>query len=194
MKASIDENVKIEYGAVNKSYNESISKLSNLEANIHFMIYSIVIFSVPFLLGHPQLLVGTIVNASLILGATYIKGHKMLPLIILPSIAVLMRGIIFGPFTIFLAYIIPLIWIGNAIYTYAFRYLKFKKINGILSIGIASSAKAALLLGAAFVFVKLSVLPELFLTSMGILQLTTALLGGLLAIGVIKAREHLISR
>ncbi|MFH0870610.1 MAG: hypothetical protein V1866_06170 [archaeon] len=196
MKAATEEKGEIGeagYGLVKKSYNESLFKLSKLEENIHFAAYSLVIFAVPFLLGHPQLLVGIIVNAALILGATYVKGHKMLPLIMLPSIAVLIRGMIFGPFTVFLLYMMPFIWLGNAIYAYAFRYLQFRKLNSILSVGIAATMKAALLFGAAFVLVKMSILPTIFLTAMGVLQLATALLGGLLAIGVIKARERIVS-
>jgi hypothetical protein len=34
----------------------------------------------------------------------------------LPSIAALMNGVIFGSFTIFLAYILPAIWIGNYLF------------------------------------------------------------------------------
>lgn len=196
MTSAIDEKGKaaeIGYGPVKKSYNESLLWLSNLEQNIHFIAYSLIVFISPFLLGHPQLLVGIIVNAALILGATYMKGHRMLPLILLPSIAVLMRGMIFGPFTIFLVYMIPLIWLGNAIYAYAFRHLKLRKLNSIFSVGLAAAMKTALLFGAAFLLVKMSILPTIFLTTMGVLQLTTALLGGLLAIGVVKARELIIS-
>jgi hypothetical protein len=179
------------YENIKKTWNESIFNLGLLEENIHFIIYMAACFLAPFLLGHPQILVGIIVNASLILGATYIKGYKLLPIILLPSIAVLSRGIVFGPFTMFLIYMIPFIWLGNAVYAYLYKYLHFNKVNSALGIGIASAAKTAFLFGTAFILVKLSVLPAIFLATMGWLQLVTALGGGIVAFGIIKARTLL---
>jgi hypothetical protein len=177
------------YENIKKTWNESIFNLGLLEENMHFIIYTAVCFLAPFLLGHPQILVGVLVNASLILGATYLKSYKLLPIILLPSIAVLSRGLIFGPFTVFLIYMIPFIWVGNAIYAYIYRYLHAKKNNYLLSIGAASILKTIFLFGTAFALVKLSVLPAIFLTTMGILQLGTAVAGGILAMATIQIRK-----
>ena len=95
--------------------------IKNIQENAELVVYSMVCFFVPFLLGHPQLLVGTVVNASLILAALNLKSYKLLPIIMIPSLGVLTKGLIFGPFTIFLVYMIPFIWIGNTILVYCFK-------------------------------------------------------------------------
>ncbi len=182
----------MEYEYVKKLYYDSIYNIKNVEENIQLIVLSAIAFFLPFILGHPQILVGIIVNAMLIVGATYLKGHKMLPLILLPSLGVLTVGILFGTYTLFLLYLIPLIWLGNAVYVYVYKHMSFKKNNwkgNILGIGVASVLKAGLLFGATFVLVKLSIVPSVFLTAMGVLQLTTALIGGILAVGLVKGRE-----
>jgi len=156
---------------------------------------SMVGFFLPFVLGHPQILVGIIVNAMLIVGATYLKGHKILPLILLPSLGVLTAGVIFGTYTVFLLYLIPFIWLGNAIYVYVYKYAnatKHKLKNNFLGIGIASILKAGFLFGVTFILVSLAIVPPMFLTAMGVLQLVTALIGGVVAVGIVKAREAIV--
>lgn len=177
---------------IKKTYHESLYSLTALEENIHFIIYMFSCFLVPFLMSHPQIIVGVVVNAALILGATYLRGHRMLPLILLPSIGVLAAGLIFGPFTPLLLYMIPFIWIGNAAYAYSYRYLAQRKANNIISIIVPSVLKASMLFISALVLVKLSVLPALFLTSMGLIQLVTALIGGTAALVVVEIRKKIV--
>lgn len=156
-----------------------------VQENIEVFIYSAVCFLVPFLIGHPQLVVGVLVNAALILASLNLKGWKLLPVVILPSIAVLSRGLIFGPFTVFLLYMIPFIWISNWILVWSFKKFNLGlKLNRWSVLGIGTSLKAGFLFGSAFLLVKFGVLPVLFLTTMGLLQVYTAVAGGLLAFGV----------
>jgi len=155
---------------------------------MELVIYSVVAFFAPFIIGHPQWLVGTIVNSSLVLAGLNIRNYKVLPIILLPSMGVLTRGIIFGPMTIFLLYMIPAIWIGNTILVYA---MKFDKLNKWLRMIIGSIAKTAFLLTFAFAMVKIGILPLLFLTTMGIFQLYTAIIGGSIAIGIHEAKKKL---
>jgi hypothetical protein len=195
------------YENIKKTYYESIFNVTQIEENLHMIAYSLLAFLVPFFLGHPQVVVGVAVNAALILGVTYIKGHKMLPIILLPSLGVLARGLIFGPFTVFLIYMIPFIWLGNAVFAYGYKYLAIrftegsanknkminkaimnKAINSSASIALPAILKTAFLFTTALVLVKLSVLPIIFLTTMGILQLGTTLIGGLVAISIIKMK------
>jgi len=183
----------MEYEYIKKVYYSNLYDIKNIEENIQLVVLSCIGFFLPFILGHPQILIGTIVNAMLILGATYLKGHKMLPLILLPSLGVMAAGILFGTYTLYLLYLIPLIWLGNALYVYTYKYFnirekKFK--NNLLGVGVASVLKAALLFGATFILVQLSVLPAMFLTAMGVLQISTAILGGILAVGIVKTRER----
>ncbi len=166
-----------------ETYFESLFNLENAAENIHMLIYSALAFFVPFFLAHPQIVVGVIVNAALILGSSYLKGYKLLPVILLPSIAVTLAGLIFGPFTVFLVYLIPFIWIGNALFAYGHRYLSFRKVHWSLSIIMSAALKAALLFLAAFALFSTGVIPAVFLTAMGWMQLVTALIGGFVAIG-----------
>jgi hypothetical protein len=167
--------------------------LGYLQENIELVLYSLICFFAPFLIGHPQIVVGVLVNAALILAALNLKDFKLLPMIMIPSLAVLSRGMIFGPFTIFLVYMIPFIWIGNAILVWSFKKFNLGlKINRWITLVIGSILKTAFLFGCAFVFFKLGILPVLFLTTMGLLQLYTAILGGILAIGIQSIKKNLV--
>ena len=179
--------IKMEY------LNKQDYKFGFLRENIEMVVYSFVCFFVPFFIGHPQWIVGIVVNASLVLAALNLRSYKLLPVIILPSLAVLSRGLIFGPFTIFLVYMIPFIWIGNFILVFAIKKLALnKKINKFVSLGIGAIAKALFLFIITFSLVKIGFLPAVFLTAMGIMQLYTAIAGGLLALGVHRIKKRSI--
>ncbi|MFW6450540.1 MAG: hypothetical protein ACOCZ6_05805 [Nanoarchaeota archaeon] len=160
-----------------KEYN-----ITYLQENIETVIYSLLCFLVPFLISHPQYLVGTLVNAALILGALNVRTYRLLPIIMMPSIGVLAAGIIFGPFTNHLVYMIPFIWIGNFIIVYAFKYMFLsKKINKWTTLLSSAILKAGFLFAIAAVLVSLNILPVPFLIGMGPVQLLTAITGGLVA-------------
>jgi hypothetical protein len=185
----------MEYPYVKKLYYEGIYNIKNIEENIQTVLLSCIGFFLPFIIGHPQILIGVIVNAMLIIGATYLKGHKMLPLILLPSLGVLTAGIIFGSYTVYLLYLVPFIWLGNSVYVYVYKFFNVESHglkNNVIGIGIASLLKAGLLFGITFVLVRFAIVPSIFLTAMGLLQLTTALIGGVVAIGIVKGREKIV--
>lgn len=176
---------------INKLLNKQDYKLNNISENFEMIIYSSLAFFIPFFLGHPQWFVGIIVNMSLVLCALNLRTWKILPVIILPSIAVLSRGIIFGTFTPFLLYMIPLIWVGNFLLVIIIKQLVIKnKINQFLSLIIGAISKSSLLFISAFFFVSLEVLPFIFLSSMGIIQFYTAFSGGLIALGIQKIKKN----
>ena len=169
-------------------------KLSYKTEIFEIIIYTIVSFFLPLMVGHPQIVVGVLVNALLITSALNVKGYKLLPVIIAPALGALSRGVLFGPFTVFLLYMIPFIWVGNAILVYTFKALNLnKKTNYWITLLIGSVVKAAFLFGIAFVLVKFGVLPVLFLTTMGVFQLYTAILGGIVAFGFQKAKKKISS-
>lgn len=78
-----------------------------------FLILCFLAFMIPFVIGHPQLLVGVLVNTFLVLSALNIGMRKVGVLAALPSLGVLARGMLFGPFTFSLVFMLPFIWIGN---------------------------------------------------------------------------------
>ncbi|MFW6220404.1 MAG: hypothetical protein ACOC3X_01895 [Nanoarchaeota archaeon] len=169
-------------------------KLSYLQENIETISYSIICFFIPFLIAKPQFLVGMLVNCALILAALNIKNYKLLPIIILPSIGVLTAGLIFGPLSMFLIYMIPFIWISNFIIVYSFKYLYLKnKLNKWTSLIISAIFKVSLLFISAFILVKLSIIPALFLTTMGLVQLYTAISGGIMAFAIQKIKTKYIN-
>ena len=131
-------------------------------------------FSIPFLVAGPQLLTGTVVNTLLFLSASRASKKTAITTALLPSIGALLNGLVFGKFTPFLLYFLPFIWISNLILISIFQN-NSRPVFGILS---ASIVKSLFLFIIAFVFFRLSVVPQIFLTAMGIFQLTTAVLGG----------------
>lgn len=145
-------------------------------------------FLVPFLIGQPQLLVGSVVNATLVFGAIRLKSYyKLLPLIVLPSFAVLSRGLIFGPYTILLVYTIPFIWVANSLLVLSIQFLtKHTKLDKIIAVGSSAVIKFLFLYACAIILVNFSILPKPFLVSFGIFQLYTALIGGGIALAFTK--------
>jgi hypothetical protein len=160
---------------------------------LSFYLYFFVGFLVPFTIGHPQLLVGSVVNATLVLAALELRSFKHIgPLILAPGLGVLSRGLVFGPFTPYLAIMLPFIWVGNAILVFGIRTLYINiKFNYVVSLAVSALAKSGFLFFVAFALVSFSLLPSLFLTTMGAIQLVTALLGGLLGFGLHKANGSL---
>lgn len=160
-------------------------KLGKNREMTEYAIYTTAAFVVPFMIAQPQLVVGTLVNAALILSALNLKNAKLLPVILLPSVAVLSRGLIFGPFTMYLLYTIPFIWIGNSALVYIIkRFYLGAKWNKYLSLALGIVAKVLFLYVAANILIKLGVLPKVFATAMGVFQLYTAIAGSVLALSV----------
>jgi len=140
-------------------------------------------FVVPFLLSQAQIPTGIFVNALLYLSVLFLPASTRLPIILFPSLAALSRGIVFGGFTPFLLAFVPVIWLGNWLLTVSFE--TFLSRAGMLLSGILSAViKVLVLFLTAIVFVRLQIVPKIFLTSMGTMQLITALGGFVVALGI----------
>ncbi|PIS15518.1 hypothetical protein COT62_03240 [Candidatus Roizmanbacteria bacterium CG09_land_8_20_14_0_10_41_9] len=143
-----------------------------------------VAFAIPLLVSGPQILTGTLVNSFLFLVVQRKFSRRYFMMVaILPSIGAITHGVLFGPFTPFLLYFLPFIWLGNLTLIMAFCLLEkpFEKPIAILT---SSLLKSLFLYAFAFLFVNLRIVPKIFLTSMGIIQFLTAILGGILAISI----------
>ncbi len=174
-------------------WNVSEYDLSFFQENVELIVYSALAFLVPFAIGHPQFLVGIVVNAAIVLAALNLRNEKLLPVLILPSLAVFSRGLIFGPFTFFLLFMVPFIWVGNFILLASLRELMLKrKIKSYVSLFVGASAKALFLFFSALILVKTGVIPSIFLSSMGIVQFYTAIIGGAVALGVHNLKKNYI--
>lgn len=167
-----------------KTLNRSIAKklyvTSQTFEYMEFFVLTAIAFLVPLLLRHPQLLVGAVVNFMLVMAATNVRGWgKILPLIVLPSLAAAAGGLLFGPFTVYLLYMAPFIWVGNAIFVFTFKYLYVAQANSFVPTLVAAVLlKTGFLYGTALLLINLSVLPPVFAGAMGLTQLYTAAMGG----------------
>lgn len=159
--------------------------LSETLRKLIFFSLSLLSFLTPFFLHQSQFVTGVIVNAALFISAILLPGKYFLPVIFFPSLGALSRGLLFGPLTHFLFFLIPFIWLGNFILIYVFKKLYLNQ-NFILSAATAAVAKSSLLFLAAHLLFSFDFLPRLFLTTMGVNQLITALAGGLVAYLILK--------
>ena len=142
-------------------------------------------FAVPFAFSGSQLITGTIVNCFLFLSAFLFPRKYFLPLIVLPSLATITRGIVFGPATPFLFYFLPFIWLANYSLIYVFTKMVKSKIT-YSHLLLPSLVKWLILFISANIYFKFSLVPRLFLQTMGIYQFITACLGGLAALFIYK--------
>jgi len=181
---------KFEYASIHKQEYA----LTEQREFTEMFLYSWIAFFLPFVLPQPQLVVGITVNALLVLAALNLKGYRLLPVILLPSLGVLASGFVFGVNNQYLLYMIPFIWAGNALFVYLIKKAQLvKKMNRWLALGGAAISKSALLFGAAFALVSISAVPAIFLTSMGIFQLYTAIGGGVAGFALHEVKKKLVA-
>jgi len=148
-----------------------------------FVFYILAAVLSTLFLAHNQIIVGTVVNSLLFFTASNIEKRYHWLVAVFPSILALFQGFLFGSFTIFLAYFLPFIWVGN--YLLMTVSEKFKK-NSNIALFVSPVVKSLFLFSIAFILVNTHFVPRIFLTSMGIFQLLTAVFGGILFIIVNK--------
>ena len=151
---------------------------------IKVLSYSLVLLLMPFVLPGPQYLTGTLVNTILFISAYHLRGLKVLPVIVIPSISVLLTGYIFGNASNSLIYMVPVIWIGNAIIVFGMRHLE--KLNYFKSVLTVATLKTLILFTGAFMLFQNNLVPLVILNSMGIMQFLTAISGGIFAYFLIR--------
>ena len=167
-------------------------ELTLMRENIELVIYSVFGFLVPFLLAQPQLLVGSVVNAALVLGALNLRGAKILPIILLPSIGVLFAGVMFGGFTQALLYMVPFIWAANVVLVLAIKEFALRrKVDKVKSLLVGAVLKSGFLFASAFLLFYSGLVPVAILGAMGILQLQTAMIGGGAALLIQEGKKRL---
>ncbi|MFH0791814.1 MAG: hypothetical protein V1905_01190 [bacterium] len=172
-----------------KNQNNQILAIPSSAMRIYSIGLPVLSFFVPFIIGHPQWLIGTVVNACLFLSAGLLSKKSTTAVIILPSLGVLARGIIFGPMTISLIYFLPFIWAGNYLMVIVFRWA-VQRISPLFGVILSAITKFAVLFFPAVLYVRLSLVSSLFLQLMGINQLLTALGGGIIALAFIDILKN----
>lgn len=148
-----------------------------LNEKLQLAIVYALAFTVPFIFKQPQLLIGSIINFILIFSVSKYGLKRIIPILFLPSLASFLNGVLFGVFTPYLLYLIPFIVLSNLILVLTIKYVKIRYLN----IGIAALLKACFLFSATYILFRTIHIPEIFLTTMGLIQLYTALIGGFLA-------------
>jgi len=176
--------MEAEYAYSDGTANKHIQERIYAEA----FALSLLGFLIPFTFGHPQLLVGVLVNAFIIRAALTLPTNRALPVLFTPTLGVLSRGLLFGPYTPYIIYMTPFIWIGNYVLYWAMKSNALGKSSAI-KLAIGSCAKAAFLYSTAYVLYTADILPALFLPAMGVFQFATAVAGGILVLGYGKVKR-----
>lgn len=136
---------------------------------------------------YQQIVVGTIVNMSLVLTALYTKGTiKTIAIATLPSVSTILGGLLFGGMTLYSKTMIPAIWIGNFAFILLYKTLYVnKKMLYPISAVIAVLVKVAIIYLGFTIMVNAMTVPDMVKqtlnTSMGVTQLITGASGSILA-------------
>jgi len=165
--------------------DEETTAIDIRSLTVHQNVIMSLAFFIPLLISGPQLLTGSLVNFLLILGTRFVDKKNLLIISVLPSIAAVLNGLIFGKFTIFLVYFLPFIWLGNFALIKSILYLK-KRSSLPLSIIFSVILKTIILYAIALIFINFKFVPEIFLTAMGVFQLITGIIGGVIFLGMNK--------
>lgn len=139
-----------------------------------------------------QLIIGSIVNASLILSALNLKGWiKILGVVTMPSISTMLSGYVFKSASPFMVYMIPAIWLGNFALIYSYKYIMIGKSKNYFLAGIIGIViKVAIIFGIFEILNLFGVFPikliENLKTAMGLTQAITATIGMLVSFIIYK--------
>ena len=143
-----------------------------------------------------QLIIGTIVNATLVVSAINLKGWaKILGIVTMPSISTILSGYVFGTASVYMVYMIPAIWIGNFALIYSYKFLMLGKNKHYFLAGIVGIIVKVAIIFALFNLINLfGVFPEKLVenlrNAMGITQFITATLGVIVAFVIYKMEKR----
>ncbi len=151
-----------------------------------------------YIASHSQIIVGGVVNTALIVAAINVKGwKKIIGIITLPSISTILGGYVFKTASVYMAYMIPAIWLGNFAIVYLYKLLLLNKkvnyfITGIVSIVI----KVGIIFLGFNILKAFGVFPEKLVQNLQIAmsstQLITAFIGMLITYTIYVANKRSI--
>lgn len=149
--------------------------------------------------NNSQLIVGSIVNAALIITAINLKGWKILGVVTMPSISTIFSGYVFGTSSTYLTWMIPAIWIGNFILVFSFKYFMLNKnMNYFLAAVIGIILKVLVIAGGFQILNAFGIFPEKLIsnlqTAMSLTQLITACIGTIIAFVIYKIENFSINK
>lgn len=145
--------------------------------------------------SNSQLIVGSIVNTALVMTALNLKGwSKTLFVVTMPSISTILSGYVFKSASVYMAWMIPAIWVGNFALIFAFKYIMLtKEKNYFVAAIVGIVCKVAIIFGFFMILKAFGVFPEKLVTNlqkaMSVIQLITATIGCLISFAIYKAEK-----
>lgn len=190
--------------------NRTIYKFSEKMDTIQTIIIGLIAFVVPTFLAklinvifgaqsviatNSQIIVGSIVNTALIISAINIKGwKKIIGIVTMPSVSTILGGYVFKTASVYMAYMIPAIWLGNFALIYAYKFIMLEKKQNYFLAGIIGIIVKVLVIFSSFKLINLfgifpSKLVNNLQTAMGLTQLVTACIGMLIAFVIYQVEK-----
>lgn len=142
--------------------------------------------------NNSQIIIGSIVNTALIITAINLKGWKSTALVVtMPSISTILSGYVFGTASVFMAYMIPAIWIGNFALVYSYKAIMIAKSKNYFLAGVVGIVvKVAIIFGMFSILKAFGIFPTKIVstlqTAMSLTQLITATIGMIIAFAIYK--------
>jgi len=195
--------------------NKSIYDFSKKADIIQSVILGLIAFLVPTFLAklittvygaqsvitsNSQLIVGSVVNAALIVAAVNVKGwKKIIGIVTMPSISTILSGYVFKSASVFMVYMIPAIWLGNFALIYAYKFIMLGKNKNYFLAGLTGIvAKVAVIFGCFQILNVFKVFPPKIATNlqtaMGLTQLITASIGMIIAFIIYGIEKKKLSK
>ena len=173
-----------------KTMEQSVSDFSKKSEIIQTILIWILALVVPTFLGslikevfgatsviaqNSQIIVGTIVNTLLILSALNLKGFwKIAAVVTAPSVSTILSGFVFKSASVYMAYMIPAIWVGNFALIYAYKLIMLaKKKNYFLAGVVGIVVKVAVIFGVFSLLNVFGIFPEKLVTNLSVAKSTT---------------------
>lgn len=156
-------------------------------------LITLVFGSESLIASNTQVIVGTIINCLLVVSSFNLTGfRKLVGVIVLPSIATICSGLIFGPFSMNMVWMMPAIWLGNYVFVYAYKYFfVHREWNYFLTGLIGIILKVLVIFGVFSILNACGVFPKLAIDalkySMGAVQAMTGIFGILLGYLVVTS-------
>lgn len=173
-----------------KTMEQSVSDFSKKSEIIQTILIWILALVVPTFLGslikevfgatsviaqNSQIIVGTIVNTLLILSALNLKGFwKIAAVVTAPSVSTILSGFVFKSASVYMAYMIPAIWVGNFALIYAYKLIMLaKKKNYFLAGVVGIVVKVAVIFGVFSLLNVFGIFPEKLVANLSAAMSTT---------------------
>ena len=137
--------------------------------------------------SNSQIIIGSIVNTALIIAALNLKGwSKTIGVVTMPSVSTILSGYVFKTASVYMAYMIPAIWLGNFALVYAYKLIMLKYNKNYFMAGIIGILTKVTIIAGSFVLLRtLGVFPQKLITNlqtaMSTVQLITASIGCIIA-------------